>query len=239
MIDSRMMLNRLLWQQPDKKKERNTVTEAMTENIRVIIHSSIRIACEAGTVYLDPYLLEEEAHDADYILVTHNHYDHFSPEDIRKIARDETILVVPEGMRDEAEKADLGLQIKTVRPAESYTIDTFSFETVASYNTLKPFHPKGAGWVGYILHDGGKRIYIAGDTDAVREAKQVKCDIALVPVGGTYTMNAKQAAELVNTIQPAVASPTHYGSAVGKKEDGEIFAGFVKPPVLVELKMGK
>ena len=211
---------------------------AMTENIRVIIHSSIRIACDAGVVYLDPYLLKEEPHDADYILITHDHYDHFSPKDISKVIKDGTVLVIPEGMWVEVEKnSDLKRKLFTVKPSESYTVGKLSFETVASYNMMKPFHPKSAGWVGYILKDGEHRIYIAGDTDATSEAKQVQCDIALVPVGGTYTMNAKQAANLVNTLQPAVAIPIHYGSAVGKKEDGEIFARYVNPPVQVEIKM--
>ncbi len=102
---------------------------------------------------------------------------------------------------------------------------------------MKPFHPRTAQWVGYILRIDGKRIYIAGDTDATKEAKAVKCDIALVPVGGTYTMDARKAAELVNLIRPEVAIPVHYGSIVGKTSDGEAFAELVEPPVKVELKI--
>ena len=102
------------------------------------------------------------------------------------------------------------------------------FETVPAYNIGKPFHPKSAGWVGYIFKDGGTRIYVAGDTDATEEAANVKCDVALVPVGGTYTMNAKQAAELVNTIKPKVAIPVHYGGIVGSAKDGEKFASMLE-----------
>ena len=121
-------------------------------------------------------------------------------------------------------------------PGSSYEIGDLKFETVASYNKLKPFHPKHAGWVGYILQIDGQRIYIAGDTDATKEAKQVICDVALVPVGGTYTMDAGQAAELVNTIRPKTAIPTHYGSVVGKQEDAQIFADHVDGAITVEIR---
>ena len=116
-------------------------------------------------------------------------------------------------------------------------LDDFSFETVPAYNRLKPFHPRGAGWVGYVFDLGEERIYVAGDTDLTVEARQVRCDIALVPVGGTYTMNAKQAAELVNAIRPSAAIPTHYGSVTGSAGDAETFAAAVDPDISVEIKM--
>lgn len=110
-------------------------------------------------------------------------------------------------------------------------------ETVPAYNNVKQFHPKSAGWVGFILNVNNKRIYIAGDTDATKDAKAVSCDIALVPIGGTYTMDAKQASELINSISPKVAIPVHYGSFVGKKEDADVFANNVKPGIEVEIKI--
>lgn len=128
-------------------------------------------------------------------------------------------------------------KIVTVKPGVYREIDGLELETVPAYNILKPFHPKNAEWVGYILWIEGKRIYIAGDTDATKEAKAVKCDIALVPVGGTYTMDAKKAAELVNILRPSVAIPVHYGSVVGSPKDGEVFAEYVKDPIKVELKI--
>lgn len=210
----------------------------MTEQIEVLTHSSIRIRSGSGTVYIDPFQLKEEPHDADYILITHDHYDHFSPEDVEKAAGSGTVLVVPEKMKKKAEKAaGVVSRICTVEPGDPYDIDGLKFETIPAYNMLKPFHPRSAGWAGYILSLDGKRVYIAGDTDATKEAKQVKCDIALVPVGGTYTMDAKKAAELINTIRPLIAIPTHYGSIVGKKEDAAVFAAAVKEPVKVEIKM--
>ena len=104
-------------------------------------------------------------------------------------------------------------------------------------NHLKPFHPKRNKWVGYIIFMNGCRYYIAGDTDANADNKKVSCVIALVPVGGTYTMNASDAAKFVNLINPKIAIPTHYGSIVGKMEDGQTFANGVKPPVKVILKL--
>ncbi len=210
----------------------------MTENITVFKQNSIRITSGETVIYIDPFEMEAEPHDATFILITHDHYDHFDPASIAKVATDSTILVVPEKMAKKAtEVSGVVARTLTVRPGEKKEIDGLEFETLPAYNQLKPFHPKSAGWVGYILHLEGKRIYIAGDTDATKEAKAVKCDIALIPVGGTYTMDAKQAAELVNTIRPEVAIPVHYGSVVGSPKDGEAFAALVKEPVKVVLAM--
>ena len=210
----------------------------MVENIEVNTQNSIRVQSSAGTIYIDPLEIADEKHDADYILITHDHYDHFSPENIRKVAKADTILVVPEKMSDKAkEVAGVVGRIETVTPGIYRELNGFEFETVPAYNTLKPFHPKSAEWVGYVLKVDGKRIYIAGDTDATKEAKEVKCDIALVPIGGTYTMDARKAAELINTIRPEIAIPVHYGSIVGSPKDGEVFAQNVQSPIKVEFKI--
>ncbi|MBQ1363435.1 MAG: MBL fold metallo-hydrolase [Oscillospiraceae bacterium] len=210
----------------------------MTENIRVLTHSSIRIQSGDTVLYVDPYKVSGRPQDADYVFITHDHFDHFSPEDIEKVSCDKTVLVVPEKMRDKVlQEADETRGIIPVKPDSPYDINGFSFETVPAYNRLKPFHPKTAGWVGYIFCLDGKRIYVAGDTDATPDAKKVRCDVALVPVGGTYTMNASQAAELVNTIRPAAAIPTHYGSVAGSAADAESFREKVDPAVHVEIKM--
>ena len=210
----------------------------MTDLIDVFTHSSIRIRSGSGVIYVDPFKIREETHDADYVFVTHEHYDHFSPEDIAKVAKEGTVLVVPESMKAKASK-ETGKKISmiTAVPGESFEFDDFSFEAIPAYNRLKPFHPRGAGWVGYVFDLGGKRIYVAGDTDLTAEARQVRCDVALVPIGGTYTMNAKQAAELVNAICPETAIPTHYGSVVGSENDAEAFAANVDPQIRVEIKM--
>ena len=210
----------------------------MVDNIEVNTQNSIRIESRVGMIYVDPLETGNDAHDADYILITHDHYDHFSPKDIRKVAKADSILVVPEKRADKEQEVagDVG-KIETVKPGVYRELNGLEFETVPAYNLLKPFHPKSAEWVGYVLRIDGKRIYIAGDTDATKEAKAVKCDVALVPIGGTYTMDAKKAAELVNAIRPNVAIPVHYGSIVGKPADGKVFAENVKDPIKVEFKI--
>ncbi len=211
----------------------------MTDNIRVFKHNSICIESKKGMIYIDPFEMDNSPKDAAYILITHDHYDHFSPEAIEKVANKNTVLVVPEKMKSKAaEVAAVVGKIEYVNPGASYEVEGLQFETVAAYNILKPFHPKSAGWVGYIISVDGKRIYVAGDTDATKEAKAVNCDIALVPVGGTYTMDAKKAAELINTIAPEVAIPVHYGLITGtSKNAGEEFSRLVKSPVKVEVRI--
>ncbi len=209
----------------------------MVDKIDVFKQNSIRIKSDVGTIYIDPFKIDDETHDADFILITHDHYDHFSSEDIAKVKKDTTVLVVPEKMEAKAVKESGIKEIETVKPGTYHEIGNLELETIPMYNILKPFHPKAAGWVGYILKINGKRIYIAGDTDATKEAKEVICDIALVPIGGTYTMDAKKAAELVNEINPEVVIPTHYGSIVGKLSDAKVFTANVKDTIKVVEKI--
>ena len=208
----------------------------MSADIEVLTHSSIRIRSDRGTIYVDPFRMRDEPHDADYIFVTHEHYDHFSPGDIAGAAKEGAVLIVPESMKARAEKETDGkYTVITAYPGSTFELDDFSFEAVPAYNRLKPFHPRSAEWLGYVFILGDERIYVAGDTDLTVEARQVRCDVALVPVGGTYTMNAKQAAELVNTIRPATAIPTHYGGPVGNEKDCEEFTAKVDPGIKVEI----
>lgn len=210
----------------------------MIENIQVFTQNSIRIRNGEKKIYVDPFQMREEPKDADFILITHDHYDHFSPEDIAKVRKDSTILVVPEAMYKKAEQeSGFVSNIYPVKPGTFHEIEGLTFDTIPAYNNLKPFHPKSAGWIGYLLRINGKRIYIAGDTSLTKDAREVKCDIALVPIGGTYTMDAKKAAELINIIRPDIAIPVHYGSIVGKKEDVETFRELVDDTIRVEILM--
>ncbi len=208
----------------------------MVDKIDVFKQNSIRIKSDVGTIYIDPFKIDDETHDADFILITHDHYDHFSPDDIAKVKKESTILVVPEKMLAKAQKADVK-EIETVKPGTYHELGDLEFETIPMYNILKPFHPKTAGWCGYVLKIDGKRIYVAGDIDAIKEAKEVICDIALVPIGGTYTMDAKKAAELVNEINPEITIPVHYGFEVGKLSDAEVFKANVKDTIKVVEKI--
>lgn len=205
----------------------------MLEFITVNTHSSIRID-DGKIIYIDPYDIKEETSDADIILITHDHFDHFSPEDIQKVVKQDTVLICPEGMEVQIE----GLPVVKAAVGEKIETKGISIETIAAYNKQKPFHPKDNGWIGYIINSSEHgRIYIAGDTDITEENKQVKCNIALLPVGGTFTMDHKQAAELANTIHPEYVIPVHYGSIAGAPEDGERFGRAVDKDIKVVFKM--
>lgn len=195
----------------------------MLNNIEVLYHSSIRINKEK-TIYIDPFKIDRNYNDADIIFITHDHYDHYSEEDIDKVINENTVIVIPEELLTKVLKKGINKNaIITVKPNQKYMVQGIKFETVPAYNTNKIFHPKENGWVGYVIEINGIKYYIAGDTDITEENKKVKCDVAFVPVGGTYTMDFKEAAQLVNQIQPKVAVPIHYGSLVGTKQDAEEF----------------
>lgn len=195
----------------------------MLNGVEVLGHASIRIEKDNKVIYIDPYQVEER-HDADVIFCTHPHYDHFSEKDILGLRKDSTKLVVVSESFEDAVK--LGFEEKSVVVAEvgkNGVVDGVSFSVVASYNIMKPFHPKGKQWVGYILSLGDCKYYIAGDTDKIPEMSEMKCDVAFLPVGGTYTMNADKAAEVANLIRPKIAVPIHFGSVVGSRKDAEEF----------------
>ena len=195
----------------------------MLENVEVLCHSSIKINKEK-VIYIDPFKIEKNYNDADIVFITHDHYDHYSEEDIDKVINENTIIIIPEELLTKLLRKGINKNaIITVEPNEKYMVQGIKFETIPAYNTNKTFHPKENGWVGYIITLDDIRYYIAGDTDITKENRKVKCDVAFVPVGGTYTMNYSEAAELVNIIKPKIAVPIHYGSVVGTKQDATNF----------------
>ena len=199
----------------------------MLENVRVLFHSSIRINKEK-IIYIDPYNIDIKYNDADLIFITHSHYDHYSKEDIEKVKKEDTTIIVPEELEEKVLSDGFAVDnIISVTPNNEYEAKGIKFETVPAYNVTKQFHPKLNGWVGYILTIKEKRYYIAGDTDITEENKKVQCDVAFVPVGGTFTMTAREAAELVNEIKPKIAVPIHYGSIVGTKQDAIDFVNLL------------
>ena len=191
----------------------------MLENIEINCHSSIKIN-KGKIIYFDPFKIENKTHDADIIFITHNHYDHYSQEDINKIIKEDTIIVAPKTIENSLDEIQ---NFILVEPNKEYQIKGIEVITIPAYNINKQFHPKTNEWVGYILNINNVKYYIAGDTDITPENKNIKCDVAFVPVGGTYTMDYKEAAELINIIKPKIAVPTHYGSIVGNEEDGTKF----------------
>ena len=203
----------------------------MLENIEVLCHSSIRINKEK-VIYIDPFKIDKNYNDADIIFITHDHYDHYSEEDIDKVKKEDTIIVAPEELLTKLLRKGFRQDyIITVDSDEEDMVEGMKFETIPAYNTNKQFHPKENGWVGYIVEIRGIRYYIAGDTDITEENKKVKCDVAFVPAGGTYTMDFKEAAELINEIKPKIAVPIHYGSVVGTKQDATDFIKLLHPEI--------
>lgn len=184
-------------------------------------HASIRMKGER-TVYVDPFQIRGEPQDADVIFITHSHHDHFSPEDIRKVKKADTLLVLPVNCVQLA--AELGWHNALPATAgERGEAAGIPFEAVPAYNLEKHFHEQNRGWVGYLIPFGGVRYYIAGDTDFIPEMRDIRCDVAFLPVGGTYTMSWSEAAEAAAVIAPKVAIPTHYGAVIGDESDAEAF----------------
>lgn len=202
------------------------------ENIQCLGHSTIKINFNGRKIYIDPYKIEKENQNADIIFITHNHYDHFSEEDILKIKNETTTIVVTKDLYQKTK--DLGFSdhhIVQVVPNHEYQIEEIKINTIPSYNIDKEFHPRDNKWIGYIIELDNVKYYIAGDTDITVESKQVKCDVAFLPIGGKFTMNVTEAAHLANMIKPKVVIPIHYGIIVGTKEDALEFQKKIDPDI--------
>ena len=205
-------------------------------NIELLGHAAFKIVSDK-VIYTDPFQISN-SEPADIILITHSHYDHCSPEDIKKIIKKGTIIFVTPDCQSKISKFE-EVEIKIVEPNKEYQVDGIKIETIPAYN-IKPerlnFHPKENDWIGYVINLHGKRIYLAGDTDFVPEMNHLKnIDIALLPIGGTYTMDAKEAAEAANAIRPKIAIPMHYNKIEGTEADPEEFKQRVNPTIKVEV----
>lgn len=203
----------------------------MLENIEVLYHSSIRINKDK-IIYIDPFKIDKNYNDADIVFITHDHYDHYSEEDIDKVINKNTTIIIPEELLTKLLRKGINKNaIITVEPNVKYMVQGIKFETIPAYNTNKSFHPKENDWVGYIITLNDIRYYVAGDTDITEENRKVKCDVAFVPVGGTYTMDFKEAAQLINEIQPKIVVPIHYGSVIGTEQDASDFIKLLHPNI--------
>lgn len=201
-------------------------------NIEVFTQSSIKLTFSKN-IYFDPYKFQKNTHDADYIFITHDHYDHYDEPSIKNIINENTILIVPTCLKEQASL--LTNNIIIVEPNQHYKLTDISFETIPSYNTTAPFHPKEKSYVGYNVLIDGMYYYIMGDTNRTQETDKVRTNICFVPIGGTYTMDVEEAANYINHIKPKKVVPIHYGSIVGDIALGEEFKNKINEEIEVEL----
>ena len=188
------------------------------DNISINCQSSIKIS-DGLIIYFDPYDIKEKVNNADYIFITHSHWDHFDLDSINNLVNEKTIIIGPSSVIEKLNN----YKTLEVKVNNIYNLDNISFMTVPAYNIDKDFHPKDAGYVGYIVTLNNITYYIAGDTDVIDDLKVIKADVIFLPVGGVYTMTREEAVELANTIKPIYAIPIHYGLAVGDELDAKYF----------------
>ena len=199
----------------------------MIDKIKWLGHATFQIK-DDKVIYIDPWKLKGTEEQADIILITHDHYDHCEPEDVAKIQGEKTVIVTT---ADCAQK--LSGDVRIITPGQRMTVQGVEVEAVPAYNLNKDFHPQANGWVGFIITLSGQRIYHSGDSDHTPEMDQVQADIVLLPVGGTYTMTAAEAAQAANDIGPSYAVPMHYGTIVGSDKDARKFQELCQVPVRI------
>lgn len=205
----------------------------LLDQVEWLGHAGFRIRAGRRVVYIDPYR-SPEGPPADLILLTHGHYDHFSPQDVERLSTDRTLVVAPPAVAERVRG-----RVVSLAPGEGID-DPLDVRAVAAYNTSKrdadgnPFHPREAGGVGYVMNVRGERLYHSGDTDVIPEMDAVAgVDVALLAVSGVYVMTAAEAAEAARRIRPRVAVPMHWGEHIGTREDAETFAA--SAPVEVKI----
>lgn len=200
----------------------------MTEKIKWYGHSSFKIKGDT-VIYIDPWKIQD-CEKADIILITHDHFDHFSLEDIEKLMKKSTLVLGNDKIVKKLNKAN------NIKPGETLFIKDVRIDVVHAYNVDKKFHPKKLGGVGYVIESNGVRYYHSGDTDHIPEMNELKdVDIALLPVSGTYVMNAEEASNAVRSINPKMAIPMHYGDIVGSLDDAEKFKKLASKYCSVEI----
>lgn len=196
----------------------------------VLNHASVKLTGNK-IIYFDPYNIKEKSYDADYIFITHDHYDHYDLASINNVKKDSTKIIVPKCLEDVE-------NYLVVEPNKKYELDGIDFETIRAYNIDKQFHPIEKNYVGYNVHIEDEWYYIMGDTDRTPETDIVKTDICFVPIGGTYTMNVSEAISYINDLKPKVAIPIHYGLITGNISLGEEFRKNINENINVELYIG-
>ncbi|MGC8516837.1 MAG: MBL fold metallo-hydrolase [Candidatus Acidifodinimicrobium sp.] len=207
-------------------------------------HDCFRIEKDGLIIYTDPYKVQNIYGDADIILITHDHYDHCDPESINKLVKRDTAIVAQKDCKDKL--GDFSQTKIFVSPNEVKIVKGVSIRTVPSYNTNKfrspgeVFHPKEKGNVGYIFIVFGVKFYLAGDTDFIPEMRDIKVDVAFLPVSGIYVMTDKESAEAAIAMKPDLVVPMHYGSGIGSEENAnklrENLRGKIKVEILTSIE---
>ncbi len=193
--------------------------KTMTVKLQWLGHASFRISDGNTVIYIDPWKLKDGAHDATLVLVSHSHSDHYSAGDIARVSAPATKLIASADVIQQEGKGQV------MKPGQTIDADGVKLTGIPAYNIAKKFHPRANNWLGFVIEIAGKHIYYAGDTDQTPEMNALKnIDLALLPVGGTYTMNAAEAAEATKTFKPTRAIPYHYGDIVGSQSDADNFA---------------
>ena len=193
----------------------------MLETLQWLGHVSFRID-GPPVVYIDPFRIGKGLPAADLLLITHEHSDHLSPDDIAKVCHPTTKIIGPD---------EVAARLPDVEPIAAGELKTFSgvhVRAVPAYHVNKQFHPKATGKLGYLITIGGVTYYHAGDTDLIPEMAGLAPDVALLPVSGTYVMTADEAADAARRIRPRVAVPMHYGSIIGSAADAQRFAALLE-----------
>jgi L-ascorbate metabolism protein UlaG (beta-lactamase superfamily) len=206
------------------------MVENVFKNLRWLGHDAFLLRAGGKSIYFDPFQLGPGLPPADIICISHAHYDHCSPADVLAIQQPSTLIVT-----EIQAAAKLTGKIVTLAPGERREVEGVTIEAVPAYNTNKQFHPQANHWLGFILTVDGVRVYHAGDTDYVPEMKNIRADIALLPVSGTYVMTAEEAAQAAMAIGPKIAVPMHYAAIVGTTDDADRFAAALAGRVRVEI----
>lgn len=205
------------------------------ENLHWLGHASFRVDGKK-VIYFDPWKLARQAKKADFIFISHEHFDHLSVDDVKSISTRETVIITDKTCARQLENKEvICRQISALAPQDTLEIDGIGISAVASYNINKQFHTRNSQKLGFIVSIEGVKVYHAGDTDKIPEMKDYHCDVALLPVSGTYVMTAGEAAEAALLIKPKLAIPMHYGDIVGTASDAGKFKDLLKGKIEVKI----
>ena len=215
-------------------------------DIKWLGHSGFLIKNSSSVIYIDPYNIKDGLEKADFIFITHNHYDHCSVADIGKIIKEGTRIILTPDCQSKIARFDISIQMEIIEPGQEMSFGELKVSAISAYNIDKHFHPKDEQGVGYIIKNNGTIIYHAGDTDFIPEMQKLtgyqqpgKEFVALLPIGGRFTMTYEEAFEAAKLIKPSLAIPMHWGSIVGTENDADEFIELCKKEGINAIKLEK